>query len=346
MSYRIGMDILRLKGAERPAHTEYCDSDSLIRAVTGRDPLEDPAAQTAFRDAWQYDFIWSSNDGPVPWHRRGRTTSMGHAEFMAGGRDKNADIHCPFTDVEEVWEFDAVDEYGLPDFEELVAYYEGAYQSMQRGNPEQVCPGGYYKTIVSGAIEAFGWDMLLTAAADQDCFERVLDSFFRLTLHHFRAWAATSIEAFMCHDDMVWSQGPFMHPAFYRRAIFPRYKELWKVLKDAGKIVLYTSDGDFTVFLDDIVAAGADGLCFEPMVDLATVVEKFGKSHVVMGSGVDCRTMTFGTKDDIRREIDESLALARDCPGFMFAVGNHIPDNVPVANGLFYFDYLSSHWDR
>jgi len=30
----------------------------------------------------------------------------------------------------------------------------------------------------------------------------------------------------------------------------------------------------------------------------------------------------------------------------MFAVGNHIPSNIPVANGLFYFDYLRKHWKR
>jgi hypothetical protein len=30
----------------------------------------------------------------------------------------------------------------------------------------------------------------------------------------------------------------------------------------------------------------------------------------------------------------------------MFAVGNHIPSNVPVENALFYFDYLRRHWQR
>ncbi len=129
----------------------------------------------------------------------------------------------PFEDVEAVWSFDAVDEYGLPDFSELAVYYERFYQETQKACPNQVFPGGYYKTIVSGAIEAFGWDMLLAAAADEARFEHVLDSFFQLSLHHYKAWAETSIEAFICHDDMMWTQGPFMNPDFYRRAIFPRY---------------------------------------------------------------------------------------------------------------------------
>ncbi|MCK4375606.1 MAG: hypothetical protein KAX19_09765 [Candidatus Brocadiae bacterium] len=346
MSYQIGMDTIRLRATERIAHTEYCGSDALVRAVTGLEPLQDERAWQLFRDAWQMDFIWSTNDGPVPWEQRGRVTDMGHAEFMAGGRDKRDPQPCPFKAVEEVWEFDAVEEYGLPDFDELVRYYDGCYRDAQAANPEQVFPGGYYKTVVSGAIQAFGWEMLLTAAADRDRFDRVLEGMFQLSLHHYRAWAETSIEVFMCHDDMVWSEGAFMHPDFYRRAIFPRYRELWRVLKEAGKVVLFTADGDYTEFLDDIAEAGADGFCFEPMEPLEPVVEKFGKTHVIIGSKVDCRTLTFGTKDRIKAEVDATLELAADCPGFMFAVGNQIPDNVPVENGLFYFDYLSRNWHR
>jgi len=346
MSYQIGWDTFHLKPTVRLAHTEYCDSDPIIRAVTGLDPSRDGRARGLFNDAWQLDYLWKTNDGPAAWSERGRTTDMGHAEFMEGGRDRREARSSPFKTVEEAWEFNAVEEYGLPGFDGLVQYYEKWYKEAQAANPNQVCGGGYYKTLVSGAIEALGWEMLLTAASDWDRFEQVLDAVFQLSLHHFKAWAETSIEVFMCHDDMVWSQGAFMHPDFYRRAVFPRYKQLWLVLKAAGKIVLFTSDGDYTQFLDDVAEAGADGFCFEPMVPLGAVVRKFGRTHVVMGSAVDCRTLTFGTTEEIKAEVDATLELAAGCPGFMFAVGNHIPSNVPVENALFFFDYLSRNWCR
>ena len=44
--------------------------------------------------------------------------------------------------------------------------------------------------------------------------------------------------------------------------------------------------------------------------------------------------------------MDSTLELAADCPGFVFAVGNHIPNNVPVGNALFYFEHLSKNWHR
>ncbi len=346
MSIDIGWQSLRLQSPERLGHTEYCSNYALVRAVTGKDPNVDGSAWRDFADAWEFDLLWTVNDGPVDWSARGRVTDMGHAEFLEGGVDRRDTVTCPFTDVEQVWAFDAVEEYGLPDFRELVAYYDQWYRDGQAANPNQAHPGGYYKTIVSGAIQAFGWDMLLLAAADRERFDRVLEGIFQLSLHHFKAWAETSAPVYICHDDMVWTAGPFMHPRIYRESIFPRYKKLWKVLKDAGKTVLFCSDGCFTPFIDDIADAGADGFIFEPLTDVDAVVARYGKTHVIVSSKVDCRTLTFGTKEQIAAEVDATVAIAKDCPGFMAAVGNHIPSNVPVENGLFYMEYLRSKWRR
>ena len=82
------------------------------------------------------------------------------------------------------------------------------------------------------------------------------------------------------------------------------------------------------------------------MTSLKKVVEAYGKTHVIVGSEVDAMTLTFGTKAQIQAEIDATLEMALECPGFIFAVGNHIPSNIPLENALFYFDYLKEHWNR
>lgn len=340
MSREIALDALNLRPTPRVAHTEYAFQHRTLQRTV------EEATGKPFNDAWNLDFIWSTHPGIISWEETGRTTDMGHAEYDEGGVDRREAKPCPFTDVEEVWAFDAEQEYGVPDWDKLVAACEHYAQDSRARFPNQLVTGGYYRTMVSGAIAAFGWDMLLTAAADLQRFEKVLDSFFRFSLHQYKAWAETSIEAIICHDDMVWSSGPFVNPDFYRNVIFPRYAELWKPLRDAGKKVLFCSDANWDMFVDDIAAAGADGFIFEPMMDFDAIARGYGQTHVIMGSKVDCRTMTYGTKDEIQQQIDDTLAVARDCPGLFFAVGNHIPANVPLENALFYYDYLSSHWDR
>ena len=342
MSQEIGRAVINLQLAARIARTEYNDNWEIMRHFTGKDPRIDPSAYKGFYDAVDLDILFYTNDGPVDWSQRGRVTDMGHAAYMEDGSDFHESNISPFAKTEDVLAFNAVEEYGLPDFNELVEFYEKSYQSFQTAHDRQLIPGGYYKTLVSGAIQAFGWEMLLQALgeAPERFGENVLGSIFELSLHCYKAWAETSIECFICHDDMVWTQGPFANPAFYRKYIFPRYAELWRPLREAGKKVLYCSDGTFDMFLDDLAEAGADGFIFEPTNDLELMVRKYGKTHVLVG-GADCRTLTFGTKEDIQRELEWAFGLAKECPGFVFAAGNHLPANIPIKNAIFYFDTIN-----
>ena len=359
MSRTLGMDCICCKPTPRPGHVEYSMEyhASLIRQITGTDTGPGGVSRNAadynflpsdvvrrFYDAWDYDFLWGTHDGFVDWGKTGRCTDMGHAVYAADGSDQHPPAVCPFSEPEEVWAFDPVKEYGITPFDQLVAGYERDYVQRLAGFPNQVCTGGYYKTVISGALQSFGWDMLLVAAADEKKFARVLERFGEYTLHHARAWAKTSIEVYIQHDDIVWSAGPFMHPDFYRSVIFPIYRELWKPLKAAGKKVLFCSDGTVDMFMEDIAACGADGFIFEPSNNFDKIVSTLGGRYFLAGSKVDCRTMAFGTWDQVKAEIDATLALTRGVPGHMFAVGNHIPANVTDDMCLRFMDYLYKHW--
>lgn len=344
MSYERGRRALHLDMPETIPHTEYVDHWEVVRHFTGLDPADPSRRDEAFRRFYRavdYDLLWHTDDGPIPWQERGRTTDMGHCDYVEDASDRRPPVPSPFQTVDDVLGFDAVAEYGLSAFDDLVAHYEREYREGQARHPDLVFPGGYYKTLVSGCIQAFGWEsFLLAVGSDARAFDRVLEGIFQLSLHHFRAWAQTSIEVFICHDDMVWTQGAIFHPDWYRRYVFPRYARLWSVLKEAGKKVLFCSDGDFTAFVDDVARAGADGFIFEPVTSLETIVERYGRTHVIVGNA-DCRILAHGTREEIKAEVERCWRLGRDCPGYFFAVGNHIPFNVPLENVLYYLDLTS-----
>ena len=338
MSREIGMATICLRPTPRLAHTEYSMGYHKSYLEKLGKPIE---------DAWEFDLAWCVHDGPVDWAKAGRVTDMGHAEYAADGSDLQAAKKCPFKDVEEVYEFDPLKEYGLSEHRDLVRFFEDWYQERQAGAPTQVVTGGRYKTVVSGALAVFGWDMLLEAAGMEPArFARVLERIGAYSLRHAEAWAETSIEVYIQHDDMVWTAGPFMDPTFYRKVIFPLYRKMWEPLRKAGKKILFCSDGTFDMFMADIAACGADGLIFEPSNDLDGVVKRFGKTHCLVGSKVDCRTMAFKPWEDVKAEMDATLALAKECPGFMWAVGNHIPANVTDDMCDRYMNYLRENWKR
>lgn len=350
MDRQIALDQVNLKPTSRWAHTEYSLGyhPEYARHLTGLDPDTDPEIGLAFDEATGIDFLWATNDGlNIDWDSRGRTTGMGHAVYAADGSDLVQPSECPFKTAEEVWAFDTISEYGLPDFDEQVAAYQEHDDKARQNRPNQLMTGGYYRTIVSGAISTFGWEMLLVGAANPAKMEKVFDGFFRWTLFHMEAWAKTTIDVIMQHDDFVWTEGAFMHPEYYRKVIIPRYAELWKPLKAAGKKVIFCSDGTLTEFAADLIAAGADGLCFEPSNDFQFMAERFGDSTCLIGSLADCRDMAFHSWDVVRDSVDRTFDLARKhCKGLIFAVGNHIPANVPEEMVDKYIKHVMANWDR
>ena len=348
MSREIALDTINLKPTKRLAHTDYSMEYHIvyINKLTEL-PENHPDRMASFYDKWGYDFLWSTNDGLYgDWSKRGRSTDMGHAVYSNDESDKRIPLESPFKTSEDVWAFNPVKEYGLPDFNEQVKAYEEIVQDNRKKFPNQLVTGGYYKTIISGAIQAFGWDMLLLAASDKNKFEKVLDGFFHFTLFHMEAWANTNAEVIIQHDDFVWSSGPFIAPDFYRKVIIPKYRELWKPLHKAGKKVLFCSDANFMELAEDVVGAGADGLIFEPMNDFEFMVERFGNSTCLVGSAVDCRDMTFRSWKKVKEDMDKTFEFTNKCKGLIFAVGNHIPANISDEMCDKYINYLKQNWNR
>jgi hypothetical protein len=343
MSYADGWSAINLQMPPRVPRTEYSAEMhwDLVKAVSGMTVGPDSTeqvkfkSQQAFRRAWNYDLVWDvlmfgDEFGNI-------RTKMGHAEYAAvEGSDYNNVISCPFKTPEEVLAFDPVETYGLKDKKELIRRFEAHYQNACQRDADAVNMTGTYITCISGLIEIFGWDMMLMAmGTDPEKFGQLTNRYAQWIQQYYDALAQSDVPVVMVHDDITWSSGPFAHPDWYRQYVFPNYKKFIDPLLDSGKKVLFTSDGDYTLFIDDIAKTGVHGFAMEPGTDMAYIAQKYGKTHVFIGN-VDTRVLFYGTKEQIRAEVERCMAIGKHCPGYFMAVGNHIPPNTPVENAIYY----------
>jgi len=350
MSFADGWAALNLEMPPRVPRTEFSAWRywELIRAVTGiavepeSGAEQKQRASSAFMKAWNFDLRWATLIGNED--LAACRTDMGHAEYDAGGTDRRQAGACPFQAPEEVLAFDPWAVYGPQEHATLVRRFEAHYRQQCTQTPDLVNMTGIYITLVSGLIEIFGWDMLLLAAGtDRKAFGRLTDRYASWIQQYFDALAATSVPVVMVHDDIVWSTGPFMAPGWYREHVFPNYRKLLAPLRDAGKKILYTSDGNFTRFIDDVAACGVHGFVLEPWTDMAAIAERYGRTHVFVGNA-DTRILLSGTREEIRAEVQRCMDIGKQCPGYFMAVGNHIPSNTPIENALYYnevYEHLS-----
>ena len=342
MSYEDGWAAINLEMPKRVPRTEYSVEGHLplVSAVTGIDLVPDGPpevwrkAREAFVRAWNFDLFWSTL---ICGEYFGQTqTSMGHAVYAAGGTDYNDNIHCPFKEPEDVLRFDPREAFGTVDRAELVRRFEEHYRANCRQNPDAVNMTGIYTTLMSGLIAIFGWDMLLLAAGtDPERFGELANRYAAWMQQFYDALAEADVPVIMSHDDMVWTQGAFIHPDWYRRYVFPNYRKYYAPVIESGKKILWTSDGNYTEFIDDVADCGVSGFVLEPSVDMAYIADKYGRTHSFVGNA-DCRILLSGTRAQIRAEVERCMAIGKGCPGFFMAVGNHLPPNTPVANALYY----------
>jgi hypothetical protein len=345
MSFVDGWAAINLEMPARVPHTEYSLENhwALIRAVTGLEvdwnspPEARATAGSTLTRAWNFDLVWSTlisdeQFGTIK-------TDMGHAEYLGDASDFRAVGTygvCPFNSPEEVLAFDPFEVYGRIDQSAFTQRFSQHYRDNCTANPDTVNMTGIYITLISGLIAIFGWEMLLLAAGtDATGFGAVTERYAAWMQQYYNALAETDIPVVMVHDDIVWSSGAFISPAWYRKYVFPNYRKYFAPLIDSGKKILFTSDGNYTRFIDDIAACGVNGFVLEPNTDMAYIAEKYGRTHAFIGNA-DTRIVLSGTRAEIRVEVERCMAIGKGCPGFFMAVGNHIPNNTPVENVRYY----------
>jgi len=342
MSYKDGMSALNLEMSKRVPRTEYsvhCHWE-LVKKVTGIDVDNSKSQEihqkaiSAFLKAWNFDIFWATyiHAGIFGELR----TKMGHAEYATGGVDYSPEVSCPFKSPEEVLDFDPWQAYGKIDKAKIAKEFENHNNSQKLLYPDTVTMTGIYDTCISGLIDIFGFEMmLLGAGTDIARFGEMTNRYCSWIQQYFDALAQADVPVVMVHDDIVWTSGPFLPPDWFRKYVFPNYKKFMEPLKSSGKKILFTSDGDYTAFLDDVVSCGADGVVMEPSTDMKYFAEKYGKTHSFVGNA-DTRVLLYGTKEEIRSEVQRCMDIGKKCPGFIMAVGNHIPSNTPIENALYY----------
>lgn len=352
MGFKEGWQAINMQMPDAVPRTEYSAHVhwELVEKVTGIDTkkIENrDRASAAFIKNWDFSLLWYANIHKNYLERFGKISNMGHAvyaESSAGGSDKDENTSVLFKDVDEALALDCTKFYGEFDQSELIATYEREYEAMCRDYPDTVNMGGVYITLVSGLTYVYGWEMFLECMSYEE-FDRVMQSYYEWVKQFYEAFAKSNVPVLMMHDDITWTSGKFASRAWYDQNVLPYLKKLLEPCKRAGKKILFTSDGNYGEFTDAIVDCGADMLFFEPHSDMEGFAKKHGKTHGFVGD-VDTRVLLSGSKEDIEREVKRVMEFGKRYPGFVMAVGNHIPPNTPVDNALWYDEFYRKYRAR
>ena len=239
-----------------------------------------------------------------------------------------------FTDIPVVESRDYRDE------EKLYESYRGNFPAEwgDKAPEGSTAAVGFYNTMFMWPLLVFGWELFLETCLDER-FERLMDEFAEINRRVFRCFARLPVNFVICHDDIVNTRGPICSPQWMHRYIFPRYEEFWGMVRDAGKEVIFITDGCADVYADDIFACGARGIRTEPHTNFKDIARRH-ENCCLSGEG-DNRVLSRNRPDEIEAMVKEMVETARMTGGYIMCIGNLIPWNLPPEAVKLYLDLCS-----
>jgi hypothetical protein len=250
-----------------------------------------------------------------------------------------------FSGPEDVLAFNPLDhEHAI--LAERKNFFVKYYQDMQALLGENcLMIGWYYNTLFMWPVEIFGWEnFMLAAMLEPDRFNEILLQFLEITKRDISAMCAVEqLPVIACHDDLSSAAGPMFDPNWYERYIFPHYHEIFQIIHDAGKKVLFVSDGNIDVFLDRLLATGADGIVIDKNTCLQLALEKF--SGKIICGGLDPAIIANGTCAEIESLVSTSSTLVKKENGYFFQCMG-MNGKVPVDKIEFYQECLCKYGKR
>lgn len=209
-----------------------------------------------------------------------------------------------------------------------------------------LCCAAWYYTLFQYPLELIGWPLLARVAYEKPKeFDNLLEGFAELSMKYIEAWSRTDIHALLVHDDIANSRGPMFSPKWFRHHVFPWYKKMWEPVKRRGIKLIFYSDGDTSLLLDDIIKAGADGFAVDTAMDLKKIADQYGDRSSFFGN-IDTRILTYGGKSEVVAEVKRCVKQAGDCNGYFFRATGELPHNVPISNMETYFKVCRKYGKR
>jgi len=150
------------------------------------------------------------------------------------------------------------------------------------------------------------------------------------------------VDALRFGDDWGCQKGLLISPETWREFIKPCIRRMYDQAHLQGYNIIIHSCGDITAILDDIVELGVDVFNpFQPEVmNIKNVIMKYSNRLAFYGGLSIQRTLPFGTVEEVKKDVDDLIHLARNHGGLIISPSHDLPPSISIYNVLAIIDRI------
>jgi uroporphyrinogen-III decarboxylase len=196
------------------------------------------------------------------------------------------------------------------------------------------------------ATNRYGFELFIYAFYDYPedtlALYKALGDYEVARIHSFADLDLTPVA--LLSEELASNSGLLFRPDFIKEVIYPNIKKVIDAWKSHGYKVIFHSDGNKWLVLDDIISFGADVI--DPCESLASMeVKKFKELYpdTTIASPIDCQNLlTSGTKEEVAEACWKLIEDAND-ERVLLGSTSEIHPSVPVENAMTMYDLLRNY---
>jgi len=320
---------------------DFCADTPVYDALIARVGVKD---QLSLMEYFNIDFRWARPGwvGPMLKTSNGRITD--YFGIPREGVDFGYATTRPLADVKTTRE---VEDYinnknnlwPRAEYYDFEVFLEEAKRFRDEG---YAVYGGQWGWFFSAACDLVGMDKFFIMMFDLPevafkIMEMLSDTFMECNEIMFHK-AKGYIDIYFTGDDYGQQCGPLVSPELWRKLIKPHAKKLFNHAKKFNLFIDQHSCGSITYILDDLIEIGLNSI--EPVqvrahdMEFKSLVDRYAGRVVLHGSIDTQQTLTFGSTEDVRKEVISRIELFKNKGGFILAPSQHFLTDIPLENIL------------
>jgi len=311
---------LEHKEPDRVPNFETYVSRGVVEAILGAPLPTGLAGELAYRTRFRYDYLYiiPRYETPPVYGRSGKKTGNADGEISWADMDSKV-----ITDWDSLRAY-VYPEPGTLDLSELREAIKAARELPGNVGVAALMPAA--PLMESQLLMGFeGFCMKLYE--DFDLCKALVDRIGRTGCGSMEQLCREDIDVVFFGDDMAYTGGMMIAPDMMRELFFPWYRKFIAIARDAGKYVLFHSDGNIKPVIPDFIDAGLQGLNpIEPLaMDIVELKREFGSRLTLIGN-IDVDLLARGTPEQIEEQVKQRIEQLAPGGGYMLASSNSVAD--------------------
>ena len=175
---------------------------------------------------------------------------------------------------------------------------------------------------------------------------KAFDLYTELTIAMAEEYIRAGVDAIAPQGDFSDGTGPMVSPESIKRIFYPGMKRLSDFAHEHGVKVLTHNCGNNWKIMDLLIDVGYD--CWQSIqiktadMDLRKLKERYG-DEIALWGGIALETLLEGTREEVEREVLDSIKTAAPGGGFILGTSNSVAFGTKYENYLAALETLDKH---